>query len=213
MIVDAENGQESPYRATLKFKPVGPTLKVSTDSTAEFPLWAGVQVPSPERSAEIGSFTEKVWDSSIKTRIQGGPVSGGLGAVKIFTIDPDVDSILQLVFWSKDTSKKSLKAIIEVLQGPNNKKQVYDLYCGGGTQPYHTVFETPGDGWTIRIINKKFVEDGLFEVALVPYMINGQYVSETGMDPNSKIIYPVEGSRSGPSPPVGFTSRKKEWWE
>ena len=37
------------------------------------------------------------------------------------------------------------------------------------TQPYHAVIDTPGSGWTIRCNSKKFLEDGLFEIAVAPY--------------------------------------------
>ena len=48
-------------------------------------------------------------------------------------------------------------------------KQHLNLRCGGSTQPYHAVIDTPGPGWMIRCNSKKYLEDGLFEIAVGPY--------------------------------------------
>jgi len=168
MNLNLQDGSITPFRATLKFRKGPPLLKISTSSSLELPILACVAVPSPERAAELAAYTEKIWNTSPKTLIQGGRVEGGGGAIRTFPIDTDVDAV-QVLFWSKDTGKKSFKVNIEILQGPNNTKQVYDLQCGGGSQPYHAVFETPGPGWIIRMTNKKFVEDGLVQAVVVPY--------------------------------------------
>lgn len=170
MEIDVEDGQATPFRATLKFKKGGPTLKVSTNAGLEFPMWAGVQVPTPARSEELGAITQRIWEAApSKTLVQGASVQGGHGAVRTFPIPANVDSI-QVLIWSVDTGKKSIKCKMELLQGPNNAKQKYDLHLGGGSQPYHAVFDTPGEGWMLRIYNKKFIEDGLFQVAVEPYV-------------------------------------------
>jgi hypothetical protein len=178
MDVSVEDGAKTPFRATLKFKPGGPqVLRVRSSDGFHLPLASGVYVPDKARRKELGVNTESLFDRVPKVRIQGNNVGGGGSAVRLFPIDNYVEAV-QVMFWSVNTGKKSLKAKIEVLQGPNNVKQVYDLHCGGGSQPYHAVIETPGDGTVLRIINRKFVEDGLFEVAVVPYRYS--YKSRAG---------------------------------
>lgn len=166
--MDIQNGSITPYHATLKFKLGPPTLKIITGESFAFPIEVAVMVPSEKRSKELGANTEKLWAESEKTIVQGGAVEGGGGAIRTFPVAANVDSV-QVLFWSKDTSKKSLKATIEVLQGPNTKKQLYNLALGGGSQPYHCVIQTPGAGYQLRIINNKYMEDGLFQVAVLPY--------------------------------------------
>eukprot|EP00545_Synedropsis_sp_CCMP1620_P000983 CAMPEP_0119012194 /NCGR_PEP_ID=MMETSP1176-20130426/6140_1 /TAXON_ID=265551 /ORGANISM="Synedropsis recta cf, Strain CCMP1620" /LENGTH=310 /DNA_ID=CAMNT_0006965113 /DNA_START=24 /DNA_END=956 /DNA_ORIENTATION=- len=184
MEFDVQDGKATPFRATLKFKMVGQTLKITSSEGQEFPILASIAVPSEERSAELAKITEGVWNKALPTekqRLQGGAIQGGGGAIRYVDVAPDVDAV-QVVFWSKDTSKKSLKAKIEVIQGPNNPKQIFDLACGGGSQPYHCVFETPGPGWQVRVTNKKFMEDGLFEFAVVPYEIGDTMGNQRSVD-------------------------------
>jgi hypothetical protein len=186
--ISVENGQKTPVRATLKFKKGTEVITIRTSDAGELPCSACVVVPSPDRSKALGANTERVFDSNPRTRVQGGiiqPDGESKGAVRYFNVPPDVEAV-QVLLWSKNTGKKSLKAKIEVLQGPNNPKQSFDLQCGGGSQPYHAVFETPGGGGVLRIINKKFLEDGLFEVAVVPIALSElPNASEDDFGPNS----------------------------
>mmetsp|Transcript_89276 Transcript_89276/g.268464 ORF Transcript_89276/g.268464 Transcript_89276/m.268464 type:complete len:265 (+) Transcript_89276:3-797(+) len=171
MKYDCMNGGSFPLKATLKFKKLSPVLKVSTDGTFEFPLECGVFVPSPDESANIEDMLEKdmFYNSPMKDRVQGGStIDNKGGAIRTFAIDPKWDKT-QLMIWSKDVGRKSFKTNIEILQGPNNAKQFLDLRCGGSTQPYHAVINTPGSGWMIRCNSKKYLEDGLFEIAVAPF--------------------------------------------
>ena len=167
---DCMNGGTFPVRATLQFKKLSPVLKVSTFQSYEFPLLAGVFVPSPEESKKIGAICEDMFYSApMKERLQGGStIDDKGGAIRTFNIDTSWEKT-QIMVWSKDVGKKSFKTDIEILQGPNNPKQKLGLRCGGSTQPYHCVIETPGAGWMIRCNNKKYLEDGLFEIAVAPF--------------------------------------------
>jgi len=171
MIYDCMSGVAFPLKATLKFKKLAPVLKISGNGPYELPLLAGVFVPSPEESKAIGDYTEKdmFYNSPMKDRVQGGStIDNKGGAIRSFQVDPSWDKT-QIMVWSTDVGRKSFKTNIEILQAPNNQKQMINLRCGGSTQPYHCVIDTPGPGWTIRCNSKKYLEDGLFEIAIGPY--------------------------------------------
>jgi hypothetical protein len=176
MIYDCMNGVEYPLRATLKFKKLSPVLKISGNGEFEFPVVCGVFVPEPEESKKIAKLTEEEFFYNTrgvpgwrKQSVQGGStIDNKGGAIRTFDIDPSWEKT-QIMVWSTDVGKKSFKTNIEVLQGPNNQKQHINLRCGGSTQPYHAVIDTPGSGWWLRCNDKKFIEDGKFEIAVGPY--------------------------------------------
>jgi len=68
MTIDSEDGRKTPYSATIKFKKLGPTLKISTSDDVELPVLASVSVPPPERSDELGKIFDEVWDNSFLKR-------------------------------------------------------------------------------------------------------------------------------------------------
>ena len=189
LIYDCMNGLTYPLKSTMQFKKLSPVLKVSTDGTFEFPLECGVFVPSPEESKVVGGICEDMFYSApMKDRVQGGStIDNKGGAIRSFQIDPSWEKT-QIMVWSKDVGKKSFKTNIEVLQGPNNAKQHLNLRCGGSTQPYHTVIDTPGSGWMIRCNSKKYLEDGLFEIAVAPYGETLEY------DPSNDVVIGGAGS-------------------
>lgn len=170
MDIDNMNGLETPFRALLKFKKGPQVLRITTKGS-EYPLFAGIQPIPADRNKSVNDASETVWNMSTPQIIQGGPIDlDGTtkgGAIRVFPVPANVESV-QVLFWSKAVGSKSAKAIIEVLQGPNNKKQAYNLSCSGSSQPYHAVFETPGGGCSILIRNKNFLEFP-FEAVVVPY--------------------------------------------
>lgn len=168
---DTESGVEFPIETMLKFKQCSPVLKISTGDNQNYPMKVGVFVPPPDRAADLATNTETIFGTTPpgpKQRIQGSNTDGKYGARKNWVVPEDVESV-QVLAWSKNSGTKSFKLDIELIQGPNNIKQKFFLQCGGSTQPFHAVLQTPGRGWTVRMRNKKYVEDGLIDVVVLPY--------------------------------------------
>jgi len=160
--IENQDGLESPFRGVLRFKPgTNGVLKVTNVGPAEYPIECGVRPCTPERGDALEAFADKVWDASNKQIQQGD------AAVRSYEIPANVKSV-QVIFGSAAVGKRGPHAQIEILKGPNNKKQVYDMKCSGSGQPFHGVFETPGAGWTIRMYNKKTLEFPL-EAVVEPY--------------------------------------------
>jgi len=153
MRVYVENGQLRPFSAVVE-TPRGPnTVAIRNIGQIEFPIAANVvadevDLPSPDAH-------------SFATTVQGG-------ALRTYPFDPTVDSVEVLI----KTDGRPLNARIELLQGPNNNKQVIELYTEDGCdRPFFCILETPGAGNVVRIVNTSPVEFPM-TAGVVPHSIN-----------------------------------------
>ena len=155
MRVYIEDGQLRPFSAVVE-TPRGPnTVGIRNIGEIEFPLSAlvaceNVDEPSPECA-------------TASMIIQGG-------ALRTYPFDPSVESVqVQL-----KTDGRPLNARIELLQGPNNNKQVIELYTEDGLdRPFFCILETPGSGNVVRVVNTAPVEFPM-TASVVPNSINEQ---------------------------------------
>ena len=156
-----ENGQLCPFSAVIatpraghsvrpsfgdnvNLKPGGVpnTVAIRNIGQLEFPFAANVIVGDVDRPS-----SECV--SSPSNTIQGG-------ALRSYPFDPSVDSVQVLL---QTSHNRPLYARIEILQGPNNNKQIIELYSESGlSRPFFAILETPGAGSVIRIENTASLE-------------------------------------------------------
>ena len=156
MRVYVENGQLRPFSAVIA-TPRGPnTVAIRNIGQIEFPIAADCSANDVEDpSADCVSSA---------TTIQGG-------ALRTYPFDPLVDSVEVLL----RTDGRPLNARIELLQGPNNNKQVIELYTEDGCdRPFFCYLVTPGSGNVVRIVNTAPVEFPM-TAAVVPHSINQDY--------------------------------------
>jgi len=157
MRVYVENGQARPFSAVIETPRMSAnTVAIRNVGQLEFPFAAdvyanGVETPSAN-----------CLDSSMT--IQGG-------AIRTYPFYYGVDSVEILL----KTDGRPLNARIELLQGPNNPKQVVELYTEDGfDRPFFCIVETPGEGNVVRVVNTAPVEFPL-TAAVVPHSISQDY--------------------------------------
>jgi len=148
-----ENGQLRPFSAVVE-TPRGPnTVAIRNIGQIEFPIAANVI------ANDVDQPTEECLASS--TTVQGG-------ALRTYPFDPTVESVQVLL----KTDGRPLNARIELLQGPNNNKQVIELYTEDGLdRPFFCVLETPGSGNVVRVVNTAPIEFPM-TASVVPFSIN-----------------------------------------
>ncbi|KAL3934551.1 MAG: hypothetical protein SGBAC_009755 [Bacillariaceae sp.] len=138
MRVYVEDGKMRTFNCIIE-TPRGPnTVCIRNTAHMEFPLYAGV---APIDGIGLES-------KATPRTIQGG-------ALRTYPFEPNVESVKVVL----QTDGRPLNSRIELLQGPNNIKQVMELYTEDGMdRPFVTILETPGSGNVVRIVNTATME-------------------------------------------------------
>merc|ERR1712147_502670 len=98
------------------------------------------------------------------------------GALRTYPFDTSVDSVQVLL----RTDGRPLNARVELLQGPNNNKQILEVYTEDGLQrPMNLILNSPGVGNVVRIVNTATVEFPL-SAALEPFIIDESRIDSAG---------------------------------
>jgi len=167
MSVYLEKGHIRPFRCIVEAPGSSNAIAIRNTAQLEYPMVAALEVDMA-RNGESPSVDDDY------TIVQGGSV---------FTqpFEPKVQSVKV----SLATNLRPLNARIELLQGPNNVKEVVEVYSEQGKErPFNLILETPGVGNVVRIVNTASVEYP-FTAALEPYIIDDNFklpgISGTGM--------------------------------
>lgn len=157
MSVYIEDGAKRPFCGVIETPRDPNAVAIRNTGQQEFPLYASVEA-DVKGSADFGPVIKKLAESGTSQIIQGG-------ALKTHTFAPTVGSVQILL----KTDGRPLNARIELLQGPNNIKQVIELYTEDGQErPFFAIIETPGTGNVVRILNTATVEYPL-NASVEPY--------------------------------------------
>mmetsp|Transcript_10584 Transcript_10584/g.19744 ORF Transcript_10584/g.19744 Transcript_10584/m.19744 type:complete len:332 (-) Transcript_10584:341-1336(-) len=163
MSVYLEDGSLRPFRATIETPGSSNAVAIRNTGQMEFPLTAGLEA---DMSGEEGP-ADLLFTSDDYGTIQGG-------AVYTTPFPPSVQSVQV----SLKSDGRPLNARIELLQGPNNNKQVMEIYTEDGKErPFYVVIDTPGSGNVVRIVNTATVEFPL-TAAVEPYLIDENIVDK-----------------------------------
>jgi len=165
MSVYLEDGSLRPFRCTIESPGSSNAVSIRNTGQMEYPLTAALEV-------DMSGDTEKTSDILLRQykfrTIQGG-------AVYTTPFPPAVQSV-QLCL---KTDGRPLKARVELLQGPNNNKQVMEVYTEDGDErPFYVIIETPGVGNVVRIVNTATIEFPLV-ASIEPYVIDDGFVDAT----------------------------------
>jgi len=175
MAIYNEDGSLRPFSAVIETPRGSNAIAIRNTGHLEFPFDAIVEAET-EGAGRV--FTKTLRDFSTSKIIQGG-------ALRTYPFAPAVASV-QIYL---ETDGRPLNARIELLQGPNNDKQVIELYAEDGIErPFYAVIETPGTGNVVRIVNTATVEFPL-TAAVEPYMVlPGGGDMSMNSDPNSVFV-------------------------
>jgi hypothetical protein len=154
MRVYMENGALTPFSAVIETPRTPNTVAIRNVGMMEYPITASV-------------LADDIDQPSVECTSSYAVIQGG--ALRTYPFDPRVSSLEVLIA----TDGRPLNARIELLQGPNNNKQVVDVYTEDGCdRPFFCILQTPGPGNVVRILNTAPIEFPM-SVSVVPHSIDG----------------------------------------
>lgn len=170
MGIYVEDGSLRPFNAIFETPGSGNAIAIRNTSPLEFPLSAGVKAETVGTNAGLGDALRDLYEMGQPRLIQGG------GTIQTYPFAPAVQSVQCLL----KTDGRPLNARIELLQGPNNNKQVVEVYIeDGNIRPFFMLIETPGSGNVVRIVNTAPVEYPL-TATVEPYVVDENMAVDVG---------------------------------
>jgi hypothetical protein len=158
MKVYVEDGGKRTFSAFLDTPRSPNTICIKNSGHLEFPMYACV---GPDTG--VGEACVIATDDVRPEVIQGG-------ALRTYPFDPNVDSVAVVI----KTDGRPLNARIELLQGPNNNKQIIELYTEDGLdRPFMAIIQTPGTGNVVRVVNSAPIEFPMY-ASVAPFELLGE---------------------------------------
>jgi hypothetical protein len=135
----------------------------------QHPKTVAVYNTGPMEQAFDASVTNTGKDTAYSSLASVRPDSVQGGRITSYSFGPEVESVQVLL----KTDTRNMKVKIELTQGPNQVKQMIEVYSSFGIKnPFYTVIQTPGANNAIRVINQETLEFPI-DVWVIPYETGG----------------------------------------
>jgi len=193
--VASDDGNTYPFSAVLETPSKHNSIAVRNTSPMEFPMGACVVADVEDanaggnKQAGQGAVVQALADLGESFQVHGD------NDVESFQFENTVESIQVML----QTDGRPLHARVELIQGPNDNKQVIDIFSENGSdQPFFAVIDTPSlfgmsGGATVRVVNT--APSTVFPLSAIvePYMVSESYVApvkpETKIDISSDLFF------------------------
>lgn len=143
----SQDGYKRPISTLIGQKQLDHSISLKNTGADELPFDCNCRVANPNDKMVLDRA--KLVESLERTKVQGD------GAIYSVTLEPEVERAQVHL----ETDGMKLEARVELLNGPNNVKQVFEFHTNAGAlRPFYTQFECPGAVNVIRIKNKATVE-------------------------------------------------------
>ncbi|KAL3760386.1 hypothetical protein ACHAWU_006178 [Discostella pseudostelligera] len=134
-----EDGMMRPVQSLIGTRNKAAAIDINNTGPGDFPLNAAAAYASPSMVAQR---------ADLLTANQGRYIEGG--AVHSVNFDASVNQVQVLLY----TDTRQLNAQVELLNGPNNFKQKYEVFTNNGLlNSLYVIFNTPGAGNVVRVTN------------------------------------------------------------
>jgi hypothetical protein len=160
--VYSDDGNERPFRTTIECAGEGKSVGIRNTGSFEMPIIAGCDTDFASNVTSINP-SHLFRDTGESAHVQGK-------AVYTKAFPTNVESVQVKL----ESHGRPLSARLELLQGPNNIKQVVEVSSQDGcNKPFYGIFETPGSGNVVRIVNTASIEFP-FEVKIDSFIDSGE---------------------------------------
>jgi hypothetical protein len=134
-----EDGMMRPIQSLIGTRNKAAAIDINNTGPGDFPLNAAAAYAGPSM---VGQRAD------LLTANQGRYIEGG--AVHSVNFDASVEQVQVLLY----TDTRQLNAQVELLNGPNNFKQKYEVFTNNGLlNSLYVIFNTPGAGNVVRVTN------------------------------------------------------------
>jgi len=134
-----EDGMMRPIQSLIGTRNKAAAVDINNTGPGDFPLNAAAAYAGPSMVQQRADLI---------TANQGRYIEGG--AVHSVNFDATVEQIQVLLY----TDTRQLNAQVELLNGPNNFKQKYEVFTNNGLlNSLYVIFNSPGSGNVVRVTN------------------------------------------------------------